>query len=207
MKKSISIVEDNAPFQQALKRIIEDSEEFLLAAVYNSREAALEIVNHPPDIAIIDIQLPGMTGIDLIKQVKPKTTDTVYLVCSMHDEDNNIVNALESGASGYILKDSSAAKIKEAIIEISNGGAPMSSYVAKRVISFFQKPKISDSVALLSDRENQVIQLLVKGLQYKEIAANLFLSTETVKKHLRNVYQKLHVQNKVEAINKLYQIK
>lgn len=111
--------------------------------------------------------------------------------------------ALENGATGYILKESKADEIIAAIHEIIMGGAPMSPYVAKRVISFFQKPKLKEAQALLSDREREVLHLLSKGLQYKEIAERLFISHETVKKHLKHIYQKLHVQNKIEALNKL----
>jgi len=203
MKATVSIVEDNIPFQEALKKIIEGSEEFLFCKKYNSAEEAFDMLHNPPDIAIMDIQLPGMSGSDFIRQFKNQTPNTQYLVCSMHDDDEKIIQALENGACGYILKESTALQIKEALIEVLKGGSPMSPYVAKRVVSFFQKPKLMDSAALLSEREQEVIQLLAKGLQYKEIAAQLYLSTETVKKHIRNVYQKLHVQNKIEAINKL----
>jgi DNA-binding NarL/FixJ family response regulator len=120
----------------------------------------------------------------------------------MHDDDDHIVKALENGAAGYILKDSSVSQIHSALVELVKGGAPMSPYIASRVISFFKKPKISQESALLSKREYEVLELVAQGLQYKEIADRLHLSTETVKKHMRNIYQKLHVQNKVEAVNK-----
>jgi len=203
MKPAISIVEDSIHFQMALKKIIEESEDFLLANVYGSAEAAMDMINNPPDIAVVDIQLPGMSGIELIKEIKKQTPNTQYLVCSIYDDDDKIVTALENGASGYILKESTSAQIKDALLEVMKGGAPMSPYVAKRVISFFQKPKLKETEALLSDREREVLQLLAKGLLYKEIADKLLISHETVKKHLKHIYQKLHVQNKVEALNKL----
>lgn len=203
MKAAVSILEDSIPFQEALKKIIEESDEFLFCKKYSSAEEAFDMVQNTPDIAIIDIQLPGMSGIDFIRQIKKQTPQTQYLVCSMHDDDEKIISALENGACGYILKESTSFQIKEALIEVLKGGAPMSPYVAKRVISFFQKPKLKDASALLSEREKEVLHLLSKGMIYKEIAASLFISTETVKKHLRNIYQKLHVQNKIEALNKL----
>lgn len=202
MKYVVSIVEDSPSYQQALKRIIEESEEFVLGPVYGSAEEALRMQHQPPDIAVVDIQLPGMNGIELIRTLKPMLSSTQFLICSIHNDDEKIVQALQNGAVGYILKDSSVGKIRESLLEITRGGAPMSLYIARRVISYFQKPKVACESALLSDREREVLHLLSKGLQYKEIASHLHISYETVKKHLKNIYHKLHVQNKVEALNK-----
>lgn len=202
MNKIVSVVEDNVLFQQALVEVISNSTAFSLGKVYGSAEAALDMKRNPPDIAIIDINLPGKSGIELITQLQAINSPTQCLVCSMHDDDEHIVRALESGAVGYILKDANVQQISNALDELVRGGAPMSPYIASRVISFFRKPKIKDESALLSGREREVLQLLAQGLQYKEIAEHLFLSMETVKKHMKNIYQKLHVQNKVEAINK-----
>ena len=203
MKCIISIVEDSASFQEALIKIIEESEDFLLGQVYDSAEAAMEMLKSPPDVAIIDIQLPGMSGLELIKHLKTHAGSIQCLVCSMYDDDEKIVKALENGASGYIIKESTAGQIHTALLEMVKGGAPMSPYVAKRVISFFQKTTPVDIDTLLTEREKEVLSLVAKGLQYKEIANKLYISYETVKKHLKNIYEKLHVQNKVEALNKL----
>lgn len=135
---TISIVEDSPVFQDALVKIIEESDEFAIADIYSSAEEAMEISVHKPDLAIVDIALPGMNGIELIRKLKARPLPTLFLICSLHDDDDKIVTALESGASGYILKDSTAAQIKEALLEVVRGGAPMSPYVAKRVISFFK---------------------------------------------------------------------
>ncbi|HYH14668.1 MAG TPA: response regulator transcription factor [Flavisolibacter sp.] len=201
MKKVVAIVEDNELFQKALIDVIKNSESFELGQVFGSAEAAVEMLASPPDVAIVDINLPGKSGIELIRQLGA-SSNIQCMVCSMHDDDEHIVRALENGAVGYILKDSSVLQIHNALLELVKGGAPMSPYIASRVISFFKKPKIKEESALLSKREQEVLQLLAQGLQYKEIAERLFLSLETVKKHMRNIYQKLHVQNKVEAINK-----
>ena len=201
MRKKVSIVEDNALFQQALVDVIRSSQEFELGQVYGSAEAALAMLKSPPEIAIIDINLPGKSGIELIAQLQA-ASHIQCLVCSMHDDDDHIVQALESGAVGYILKDSSVEQISNALDEVVKGGAPMSPFIASRVISFFRKPQVKEDGALLSAREREVLQLVAEGLQYKEIADRLFLSIETVKKHMRNIYQKLHVQNKVEALKK-----
>lgn len=201
MHKTVSIVEDNALFQQALVDVIRSDRAFVLDEVYGSAEAAMDMLKSPPDIAIVDINLPGKSGIELIARLQASTA-IQCLVCSMHDDDDHIMRALESGAVGYILKDSTVDQISSALHELVKGGAPMSPYIASRVISFFRKPKVREEGALLSGREREVLQLLAQGLQYKEIADQLFLSTETVKKHMKNIYHKLHVQNKVEAINK-----
>lgn len=201
MKRVVSIVEDNVLFQQALINVINNSDAFVLGQVYGSAEAAIAMLKNPPDIVIVDINLPGKSGIELIAQLSIDI-DIQCLVCSLHDDDDHIVQALENGAAGYILKDSSVSQIHNALLELVKGGAPMSPYIASRVISFFKKPKINEESALLSKREREVLELVAQGLQYKEIADRLHLSTETVKKHMRNIYQKLHVQNKVEAINK-----
>jgi two-component system, NarL family, response regulator LiaR len=201
MIKMVSIVEDNALFQQALVNVINSSALFRLHKVYGSAEAALDMLKNPPDIAIVDIKLPGKNGIELIAQLQAGS-NIQCLVCSMHDDDEHIVKALKNGAVGYMLKDASVEQISGALEEVVKGGAPMSPYIASRVVSFFRKPKISNEGGLLSTREREVLHMVAEGLQYKEIAERLSLSTETVKTHMRNIYQKLHVQNKVEAVNK-----
>jgi|ERR1017187_2199465 DNA-binding NarL/FixJ family response regulator len=200
MNISISIVEDNKLYRESLVYLIQSHEHLLLVSEYASAEKALNIANDNPDIAIIDIELPGMSGIDFIKKMKPLNSNIQYLVCTSHEDDERIFAALQNGASGYILKDSTSLQISNAIIDLYNGGSPMSPYIAKRVFASFL-PKNS-AEELLSSREKEVLQLLSKGLLYKEIAEKLFVSKETVKKHLKNIYHKLHAQNKVEAINK-----
>jgi RNA polymerase sigma factor (sigma-70 family) len=202
MGYTVAIVEDNLLYQQALVTLINGMQAFSLGKVYSSAEAAMEMKRTPPDMAILDIQLPGMSGIELIRELRKAGVATQFVVCSMHDDDNHIMQALEYGAIGYILKESSTAQIQQALEEVVRGGAPMSPYIARRVIQFFQRPKQEAMDGLLRDREREVLQLLAEGLQYKEIAGKLYISHETVKKHLKNIYQKLHVQNKIEALNK-----
>lgn len=203
--KTITIVEDNKAFQDALLTVIESAEGFKVSHVYDSAEDGLKIETHPTDIAIVDIRLPGMSGIELIKRLNHKKIPTLFLVCSTFDDDDTIFSALKSGATGYILKHSTSEQIIHALHEILQGGAPMSPYIAQRVIRSFQKKPVQDYEEL-TERETEILKLLATGLQYKEIAEKLFISNETVKKHLRNIYQKLHVQNKVEAINKFRSI-
>ncbi len=201
---TISIVEDNEQFCKGLEAIIRNEPDFSLIASYPDAEKALtDLPANPPDIVIADISLPGMKGTELIVRLNDKLKQTQFMVCSIHDDNDTIFEAMKCGASGYILKDPvTAAEIIKAIRDLYNGGSPMSPFIARKVISSFQKPGINDAGSLLSQREKEVLELLSKGLLYKEIAQQLGVGTETVKKHLKNIYQKLHVQNKIEALNK-----
>jgi NarL family two-component system response regulator LiaR len=200
----VAIVEDNDHFRTALETIVNQEKDTILAGSYSSAEKALSALEKsPPDIAIIDISLPGMRGTELIVRLKDKIRQTQFMVCTIHDDNDTIFEALKSGASGYILKDPvTTEEIIKAIHDLYNGGSPMSPFIARKVIGTFQKPVINDVNSLLSQREKEVLELVAQGLQYKEIAIRLTISSETVKKHLKNIYQKLHVQNKVEALNK-----
>lgn len=201
---TVSIVEDNDQFRIALEGVVKGQNDFALVGSYSSAEKAIHALpDAPPDIVISDISLPGMRGTELIVKIKDKMSKTQFMVCSIHDDDDTVFEALKSGASGYILKDPiTSEEIVKAIRELYNGGSPMSPFIARKVISSFQKPVVSDPNSLLSQREKEVLELLAKGMLYKEIAEKLEVSHETVKKHLKNIYQKLHVQNKIEALNK-----
>ena len=200
----VAIIEDNDQFRTALETIVSQEKDTTLTGSYTSAEKALSgLEQTPPDIAIVDIGLPGMRGTELIFQLKNKIRQTQFMVCTIHDDNDSIFEALKSGASGYILKDPvTATEIIKAIHDLYNGGSPMSPFIARKVIGTFRKPVINTANSLLSQREKEVLELVAKGLLYKEIAQRLTISTETVKKHLKNIYQKLHVQNKVEALNK-----
>lgn len=200
----VAIVEDNDQFRTALETIVNQEKDLNLAGSYTSAEKALTgILQFPPDVAIVDISLPGMRGPELIVRLKEKSNHTQFMVCTIHDDNDTIFEALKSGASGYIVKDPiTTDEILKAIRDLYNGGSPMSPFIARKVIGTFQKPTINDANSLLSMREKEVLELVSQGLLYKEIAIRLTISTETVKKHLKNIYQKLHVQNKVEALNK-----
>jgi len=200
----VSIIEDNDQFRKALEIIINQVMDTTLVGSYTSAEKAMVgLLQSPPDIAIVDISLPGMAGTELILRMRDKIRNTQFMVCTIHDDNDTIFEALRCGAAGYILKDPvTVEEISKAIHDLYNGGSPMSPFIARKVISAFQKPTINDPNSLLSLREKEVLELVSKGLLYKEIAFRLEISTETVKKHLKNIYQKLHVQNKVEALNK-----
>ena len=199
----VSIIEDDKHFREGLEQLINNTTRFKVLHSYASAEAALpHLINNPPDIAIVDIKLPGKNGIDLIANIKSGLPDILCMVCSYYDDNEFIFNALKNGAVGYIIKDARPNEILESLEEISQGGAPMSRYIAKKVVSVFQQ-KTVHKLAELSDRENEILNLVATGLHIKEAADKLYISQLTVKCHLRNIYSKLHVTNKVEAINKL----
>ncbi len=161
----------------------------------------MPFINQLGGIAIVDIKLPGMNGANLVWHISQSNKEVQCIICSMFDDDEFIFSALKNGALGYLLKDSSGDQILAALDDLKNGGSPMSPYIARRVIASFQQPKEKKVSELLSDREQEVLQQLAQGLIYKEIAEKLFISHETVKQHIKHIYQKLHVQNKVEALN------
>lgn len=199
----VSVIEDDKHFREGLEQLINHSSQFKVLHSYSSAEEALpHIINNPPDIAIVDIKLPGKNGIELIGSIKSALPDILCMVCSYYDDNEYIFNALTNGAVGYILKDAKPNEIMESLEEINQGGAPMSRYIAKKVVSVFQQKPVH-KLTELSERENEILNLVATGLHIKEAADKLYISQLTVKCHLRNIYSKLHVTNKVEAINKL----
>jgi DNA-binding NarL/FixJ family response regulator len=199
----ISLVEDHAGFRNILLGLLQSQQAFVVTDIFADAETALKgLPLNPPDIAIIDIQLPGMNGIELIRACKLLVPATQILICTSHHDDKSVFDALANGALGYLLKDASGDEIIKAIAELHNGGAPMSPYIARKVIKHIHSvPERSDQFDI-TKREHEVLVLLSKGLQYKELADMMNVSNETIKKHIRNIYRKLHVQNKVEALNK-----
>lgn len=202
----IVLLEDNLHYRRGLEQIIHDMSGVTLIGSYTNAEAVLKKIDQlNPDIFIVDINLEGMSGIEFIRRAKPFVPDAEFLMCTINDDNTNIFDSLKSGATGYMLKESSADEIRNAITEIAAGGSPMSAYISRRVIASFNtdadKPP-TPATENLTEREVEVLNLLARGLQYKEIADRLDISTGTVKKHIRNTYIKLQVQNKVEAINK-----
>ncbi|MGZ3872498.1 MAG: response regulator [Mucilaginibacter sp.] len=199
---SVSVVEDHDQYRELLVDIISQNNALSMAGNYASAEEALiSLVASPPDIAIVDIQLKNISGIQLIQQAKPKMPNTLFLMCTAFQNNENVFNALRAGASGYLVKGSSADEIQNAIIELYNGGAPMSPYIAKKVINLLHNKEETNDYSL-TERELEVLSLLSKGLLYKEIADQLNITLNTVKNHCKNIYKRLHVQNRVEALNK-----
>jgi DNA-binding NarL/FixJ family response regulator len=213
-KIAVCIVEDVTDIRQALEQIIELSDNCVLAASYSSGEEALvkiPLIN--PDVVLMDIGLGSTNGIDLVKELKPQHPEILYMMCTVYEEDEKIFDALRAGASGYILKKSSPSKLLDAIGELVDGGAPMSSQIALKVVNAFKDMPVAETVLLQSDneetavltkKEKAVLEQLAQGKIYKEIGNELDISPETVRKHVYHIYEKLHVNNRVEAVNKFY---
>ena len=205
---TVSIIEDDKDYREGLETLINNSGYFSVLHCYASAETALpHIIHHAPVIAIVDIKLPGKSGIDIIAVIKQQRPDVLCMVCSFYDDNEYVFDALKNGASGYILKDSMPNDIIESLKDLHMGGAPMSRYIARKVISVFQSKQSMVRLPELSERENEVLQLVATGITVKEISERLALSKHTVTKHLKNIYTKLHVTNKVEALNRLNQPK
>ena len=199
---SVSIVEDHDQYRFSLVKVLESDPRFRVVGLYASAEEAVtDLQSRPPDIAIVDIMLKEMSGIDLLRIVASQMIDTQFLMCTSFQDSENVFSALRAGASGYIVKDSSADEIVNAIVDLHMGGAPMSPYIARKVINLMHRKPQAD-INDLSSRELEVLTLLSNGLLYKEISDLLSISLNTVKNHLKNTYKKLHVQNKVEAVNR-----
>jgi DNA-binding NarL/FixJ family response regulator len=216
MTISVCIVDDNKDIRSALEQIILMADGYALVGSFSGvEEALLKIPLVNPNIVLMDINLgEGESGIDCVRQLKPQHPEILFMMCTVYEEDEKIFQALAAGANGYILKKTAPGKLLDAIRELQEGGAPMSSQIARKVVNAFQfKATVADpvetgpsgkSISVLSNRENEILELLAKGMLYKEIAAKLFISQETVRKHVYHIYEKLHVNNRVEAINKFY---
>ncbi|WP_316736920.1 response regulator transcription factor [Pedobacter aquatilis] len=202
---SISIVEDHEKYRDALVSAINQNRLFKICSVYtNAEDAIANLSKHAPDIVILDIKLKSLSGIDIITQTKAHLPSTQFLMCTGYQNNEHVFNALKAGASGYIVKSASHSEIQDAIIELYNGGAPMSPYIARKVINMLHQKTDLNRFGL-SQRELEVLSLLSEGLLYKEISDKLNISQNTVKNHCKNIYKRLHVQNKIEALNKFSQ--
>jgi DNA-binding NarL/FixJ family response regulator len=215
MTISVCIVDDNKDIRSALEQIILMADGYALVGSFSdAEEALLKIPLVNPNIVLMDINLgEGESGIDCVRHLKPQHPEILFMMCTVYEEDEKIFEALTAGANGYILKKTAPGKLLDAIRELQEGGAPMSSQIARKVVNAFQfRPAVADAgassqgkpISVLSNRENEILELLAKGMLYKEIAARLFISQETVRKHVYHIYEKLHVNNRVEAINKFY---
>jgi len=203
----VSIVEDSIDLCRTLEMMINATPGMsCLSTHYNGESALDKIPGYPPDIVLIDLGLPKISGIEVIAKLKESMPGLQFLVLTIQDNDEGIFGALKAGASGYLLKNSSPSEIIESITELYDGGAPMSADIARKVVSFFQTGKTEKSPYehLLTNREKEVLALLARGKFYKEIAADLFISIETLKSHCHNIYEKLHVSSRTEALNKYY---
>ncbi len=198
----ICIVEDLKEVREGMTSLLTMDERFEVLASYpDAEKAADELPAWQPDIIIMDINLPGMNGIECIKKVKSQCPQAQFIMFTIYEDDEKVFEALAAGASGYLLKKTALGKITDSLLELHSGGSPMSTQIARKVINRLQSNRASEEIKLLSARENEVLQQLAKGLLYKEIAEKLSITTGTVRQHIHNIYEKLHVQNRTEAIN------
>lgn len=209
MKKiTVAIVDDSASLCQLVSRIIAGSGEIVLNHCFSNAEDAIEVLkNDPVDIVLMDIALPKMSGINCVRVLKQTNPDILFVMYTGSDDGDQIFEALKAGALGYLLKETDPAELLNALKELYNGGSPMSTSIARKIVNTFHgEPKTPKPIRVpsLTERENELLRLLYEGYRYKEIADKLFISIETVRRHCQNIYKKLQVQSKVEAINKVY---
>ena len=202
--KKISIVEDNPDLKDALSLMIQFTDDFIVVNCYENAEIAIEkIPKEIPDAVLVDINLPQSSGIEMVSKLKQNYPEVLFLMCTSYDDDDKIFQSLESGASGYILKSEGPAKIIEALKDLFDGGSPMTGSIARKVVASFSKINTTNEIILsLTKREIEILDLLSKGMLSKEVANQMNISSLTVKKHIQNIYEKLHVNTRVEAVNK-----
>jgi DNA-binding NarL/FixJ family response regulator len=207
-KISVAVIEDSDLIRELTIRTITLSEEFEVSHVYSNAEDAVSFMHqNPPQIALMDIHLPGMSGIQCVLRLRDTCPATQFMMFTVSEQDDDIFDALRAGASGYLLKGQAPDVLLTALRDLHQGGSPMSASIARRVVSAFHHPAATvrqSAASELTDREQALLRLLSTGLSNKEIADRLFISYDTVKKHINNIYRKLHVQNRAEAINKAF---
>ncbi|MBS1510467.1 MAG: response regulator transcription factor [Bacteroidetes bacterium] len=210
MKIPVAIVEDNNDIRSALEQIIDMSDYCELAgSCVSGEEALIKIPLLNPKVVLMDIGLGGINGIEVVRELKALHPEILFMMCTIYEDDEQIFEALSAGASGYILKKTPPGKLLEGIQELMEGGSPMSSQIARKVVAAFQNKKSEkhpneSALDILSKREKEILEMLSKGMLYKEISDAVFISTETVRKHVYHIYEKLHVTNRVEAVNKYF---
>jgi DNA-binding NarL/FixJ family response regulator len=199
----VIIVEDNDTVREGLSVLINGTEGFRCIATYSDCESLLKDIDDlTPDILLMDIVLPGMSGIDGVKKIKEIAPDLNILMLTIYSENDLVFEALCAGACGYLLKNTPPARLLEAVKEAHDGGSPMSPSIARKVVGLLQQKKLfsASSQAILTTREREILNALAQGNNYQAIADSLFISVSTVRFHIRNIYQKLHVQTQSEAV-------
>jgi DNA-binding NarL/FixJ family response regulator len=201
---TVAIVEDNAAIGASLQQVVETSDNLQLVGLWRSgEEALLKVEAFRPQVVLMDINLPGISGIEVTARVKHHLPEVQIIMITVYRDHNKIFAALKAGASGYLLKRSTTAEVRAAITDVLAGGAPMSAEIARRIVdAFHQSPGGSGGESDLSPREAEVLEQLGEGFGTKEIAESLGISFETVRVHLRRIYKKLHVRSRTQAVLK-----
>ena len=204
----VVLVEDDADQRATFFRLLQSAPALEgVAAFANSEEAESALPGLAPDVALVDIGLPGQSDIDLVRALKPRLPATQFMMLTVVDDPKRVFEALAAGASGYLLKKTPPGKVVEAILELHSGGVPMSAQIARLVVGHFQQlPPASAADAVLAPREREVLDLLGQGLLYKEVADRLGVSLHTVNTYIERIYDKLHVHNRTEAVAKFRRV-
>lgn len=199
---TVAVVEDDDALREILTGWIQDADGFHCVGAFPDSESAIkEITTHGPDVALVDINLPGLSGIECVRELKVRLPGTQFIMLTVYDDANHIFDALAAGATGYLLKRTPREALISAIREVHHGGSPMSSNIARKVVQSLQRSKPRKNPAdELSKRENEVLVLLARGYLYKEIADNLGISFQTVNTYIRRIYEKLHVHSRSQAV-------
>ncbi|HEX2616592.1 MAG TPA: response regulator transcription factor [Flavobacteriales bacterium] len=197
----LMLVEDHEEYRKSLEFLLNSAPEFKCVGHANAEEAIEAMYRDLPDIVIMDINLPGQSGINATRTIRDKWPEVQVMICTVYEDDEKIFGALKAGANGYLLKRAPIEELFDAIKQLQQGGSPMSAGIARKVVSSFQRP-LSTAAQQLTDREQEVLDLLAEGLRVKEIADRANVSVSTVRTHIRHIYEKLQVQTRVEALNK-----
>jgi DNA-binding NarL/FixJ family response regulator len=206
MPIKVAVVEDEERIREGLEALINGTDDLRCMGAYSNAEAALQQLPRDwPDVVLMDINLPKMSGIECVRQLKELRPTLQILMLTICADDDQIFDALKKGASGYLIKKTPSARILEAIVEAHDGGSPMSSMIARKVVQYLQKDQATPKPESLSNREYEILSHLAKGYQYKEIADALGLSVRTVSTHITHIYGKLHVHSRTEAVVKFLQ--
>jgi DNA-binding NarL/FixJ family response regulator len=205
----VLIYEDNPQLREGLTMLIDGSDGFNVVASYkNCNNVIPELGAWKPDVILMDIDMPGVNGIEGLKKIREQNQDVKVLMLTVFDDNKNVFEALKNGANGYLLKKTPPAKLLEYISDVASGGAPMTSSIATQVLKMFSElPQRSNNEYNLSEREKQVLQLLVNGYSYKMIANEMFIAIDTVRSHIKKIYEKLQVNSKSEAVAKAFKDK
>lgn len=202
-KISVVIVEDDVQIREGISTLIKSTNEFSLKGAYGECRSLLnDLDNILPDVFLMDISMPGMSGIECAAKIKSIYPAVNIVMLTVYEDDSQIFDSLRAGASGYILKRTPLNEVLEAIKDVNSGGAPMTPSIAKRVLGFFNETGKKLNEYNLTQREKEILQELVNGLSYKKIAETLFISIDTVRSHIKNIYYKLHVSSKSGAVAK-----
>lgn len=203
----VSIVEDNDTIRDSLAAILNGSPGFCcLCACRSAEEAVRKLPSDPPDVVLMDINLPRMSGIECVRELKPRLPKSQIIMLTIEEDARRVFQSLEAGAAGYLVKNLPPARVLEAIEEVHRGGSPMSSQIARMLVqTFHQRGQSKREEENLTPRETQILALIAKGYRSKEVATALEIATPTVETHLRNIYEKLHVRSRAEAVARFLQ--